>query len=394
MIVESAIDRTKNWIYDNSLVPWKFFPRNSDFAPSISASRTYINEIDILQTQADPGNVFKPLAGQFDESYNLSITTDGKATISALTSIGCLRGLETFSQLFYQHPQISDGIYTPLAPISIQDKPVFSHRGLNLDISRNFYDIATIYRTIDALSWNKFNRLHLHATDAQSWPIDVPSIPDLSALGAYATGYSYTPDELASIQSYGAYRGVEVFIETDMPGHTASIAYSHPELIAAFNQQPDWVTYSAEPPSGQLKLNSPAVYDFLSTLWQDLLPRVSTYSSYFHTGGDELNSNVYLLDETVNSNSSDVIQPLLQKFVDFNHDAVRKAGMTPIVWEEMLLQWNLNLGSDVIVQTWQNDTSASLAVARGHRVIAGSVDSWVYLLSFLHLPIPFAPSQK
>ena len=377
------------FLFDASIVPWKFFPRNSDFAPTISASRTYVKQVYIWQTQADPGNALRPLAGQFDESYNLSITTDGKATITALSSIGCLRALETFTQLFYQHPEIADGVYTPLAPVYVEDTPVFSHRGLNLDISRNYYDITDITRTIDALSWNKFNRLHLHATDAQSWTLDVPSIPELSALGAYMTGYSYTPDDLAFIQDFGAYRGVEVIIETDMPGHTASIALSHPELIAAFNIQPDWVTYSAEPPSGQLKLNSSAVYTFLSTLWQDLLPRVADYSSHYHTGGDELNANVYLLDETVRSNSSDVITPLLQKFVNFNHDAVRKAGMTPIVWEEMLLDWNLKLGSDVIVQTWQNDTSAALAVARGHKVIAGSYESWVSDFSSLkRLSIP------
>jgi len=325
----------------------------------------------------DPGNVLRPLAGQFDESYNLSVTTDGKATITAVTSIGCLRALETFSQLFYQHPTTDGGIYTPLAPVYIEDQPAFSHRGLNLDVSRSYYAVTDILRTIDALSWNKFNRLHLHATDAQAWTLDIPSLPNLSALGAYAPGYSYSLEDLANIQKYGAYRGVEVIIETDMPGHTASIAYSHPELIAAFNQQPDWATYSAEPPSGQLKLNSSDVYSFLATLWEDLLPRLANHSSYFHTGGDEVNSNVYLLDETVRSNSSDILQPLLQRLVDFNHAAVRKAGMTPIVWEEMLLQWDLKLGSDVVVQTWQNDSSAALAVARGHKVIAGTTDFWV-----------------
>lgn len=381
-VVESAIDRTINWLFGASIVPWKFHPRNSDFAPPVNATKTYIKQVEIWQTRADPGNLLKPLAGQFDESYNLSITTDGKANITAFTSIGCLRALETFTQLFYQHPKIEGGIYTPVAPVHIEDRPVFSHRGLNLDISRNFYEIADILRTIDALSWNKFNRLHLHATDAQSWPLDIPSMPNLSALGAYMTGYSYTPDDLAYIQEFGAYRGVEVIIETDMPGHTASIAWSYPELIAAYNRQPDWVTYSAEPPTGQLKLNSSAVYDFLSKLWQDLLPRVGSYSGYFHTGGDELNANVYLLDETVRSNDSKVLTPLLQKFVDFNHDAVRKAGMTPIVWEEMLLQWNLKLGSDVVVQTWVNDSSAALAVAKGHKVIAGNVDSWVSNSSF------------
>ena len=232
-------------------------------------------------------------------------------------------------------------------------------------------------RTIDAVSWNKFNRLHLHATDAQSWPIEIPALPELAEKGAYMTGLSYSPEVLAEIQEYGAYRGVQVYIETDMPGHTSSIALAYPDLITAFNVQPDWDTYSAEPPSGELKLNSPAVYDFLGTLWGDLLPRVYPYSAYFHTGGDEVNANAYLLDETVDSSDPSVLQPLLQKFIDFNHEHVRAAGLTPIVWEEQLLQWNLTLGSDVVVQTWQSDEAVANTVAMGHKALAGNYNFWV-----------------
>lgn len=85
-------------------------------------------------------------------------------------------------------------------------------------------------------------------------------------------GLSYSPDDLAAIQTYSAYRGVQVIIETDVPGHTAAVGLSYPDLVAALNIQPGWANYSAEPPTGQLKLNDSAVYDFLEKLWADLLP--------------------------------------------------------------------------------------------------------------------------
>ena len=293
-----------------------------------------------------------------------------------MSSIGILHALETFTQLFYQHSN-NAGVYTPYAPVAITDSPKFAHRGLNLDVARNFYNPSDVMRTIDALSWNKFNRLHLHLTDAQSWPVDIPALPELSAQGAYMRGLSYSPSTLAEIQQYGSDRGVEVIIEIDMPGHTSSIGLSHPELITAFNIQPDWSTYSAEPPSGQLKLNNSAVYAFLDKLWADFLPRVYPYSSYFHTGGDEVNVNAYLLDENVRSNESAVLQPLLQMFIDYNHAKVRAAGLTPIVWEEQLLQWNLTLGSDVVVQTWQSSEAVAETVAKGHKALVGSYEYWV-----------------
>ena len=365
-------------MFNEKFIPWKFHPRNSIFEPSENTTKSYITKVVLLQNASDPVNIFKALDGELDESYSLAFTVDSQATITSSTTIGILRALETLVQLFYQHS--GGGIYTTSAPVYIEDAPKFAHRGLNLDVSRSYYAPSDIMRTIDALAWNKFNHIHLHATDSQSWPLEIPALPELARNGAYQKGLSYSPDVLAGIQEYGAYRGVQVSIEIDMPGHTSSIGLAYPDLIAAFNVQPDWNTYSAEPPTGQLKLNSSSVYKFLDSLWSDLLPRVSPYTAYFHTGGDEVNANAYLLDESVRSNDSAVIQPLLQKFIDFNHDRVRAAGLTPIVWEEQLLQWNLTLGSDVVVQTWLSDDSLARTVAMGHKALFGNYNDWVRTL--------------
>ena len=379
VVIDAAIDRIKDRLFNEKFIPWKFHPRNTNFEPSEDTIKSYISEIALLQNASDPVNIFKALDGQLDESYSLAITVDGRATITSLTTVGILRALETLVQLFYQHSE--GGIYTASAPVYIEDAPKFAHRGLNLDISRNFYAPSDVMRTVEALAWNKFNHLHLHATDSQSWPLEIPALPDLATNGAYKKGLSYDPDVLAEIQEYGAYRGVQVSIEIDMPGHTSSIGLAYPDLIAALNEQPDWNTYSAEPPTGQLKLDSSSVYKFLDTLWSDLLPRVSPYTAYFHTGGDEVNANAYLLDDGVKSNDSTVIQPLLQKFVDFNHQRVRAAGLTPIVWEEQLLQWNLSLGSDVVIQTWLSDDSLAQTVAKGHKALFGNYNDWVRTLT-------------
>ena len=341
-ILQAAIQRTQESILSTQFVPWKFHPRGADWEPALNISGAMISQVLIQQRMAassDPSNTRAYLDG--DESYRISITADGKATISSNATIGTIRALQTFAQLFYAHSSGS-GTYTPYAPVSIADSPTWSHRGLNLDISRSVFLPSDVMRTIDAMATAKFSRLHLHATDAQSWPIVIPSMPDLSVKGAYNPYVTWSPTDLANVQFYGLSRGVAVYIEIDMPGHTASVAHAYPDLITAFNEL-DWDTFSAEPPSGQLKLNSSAVSSFVTTLLKDLLPRSFPYTSIFHTGGDELNVNCYLLDPTVRSNSSSVIQPLLQAFVAHAHSLVREAGFTPIVWEEMLLDWNLTM---------------------------------------------------
>lgn len=395
-VVEAAVKRAKETIFNEEFVPWKFHPRNTiqehEPAPR-GVAKTYLKTLAITQTGTDDPSTFKPLAGKVDESYNLTISTDGAASLIAASSTGILRGLESFTQLWYLHSRgKAVGYYMNTAPISIQDAPHWKHRGLNLDLSRNWMGKEQVFRQIDALAWNKFNRLHIHMTDAQSWPMDIPSMPELSEKGAYQTGLSYTPQDMEDFHTYAIYRGVEIYIEFDMPGHTSSIAYSHPELITAFRAEP-WDYYCAEPPCGALKLNSTPVYDFLEQLWNDVLPRLSPYTAYFHTGGDEVNRQDFMLDETVRSNETEVLRPLLQKFVDFNHKKVRENGLVPVVWEEMALEpWNLELGKDVIVQTWQTDEALFNATRDGYQALFGNYNFWVskphppLLHSFLNPP--------
>ena len=346
-MVQQAISRILNYLFKKGLVPWKLHPRNSLFEPGTDAPKIYVQNLTI--TQKNTEHTLRPLAGEVDESYNLTLNNDGLARIEAYSSFGVLHALETFVQLFYSHSQ--KGVYTTLAPVSISDHPSFKHRGLNLDVARNWFPVRDILSTIDVLSWNKFNRLHIHMTDSQSWPMDIPALPLLSQKGAYHRKLTYSPRDIRQIHYYASLRGIEVIIEFDMPGHTTSIGHAYPDLIAAFNAKP-WNTYCAEPPCGSLQLKNPSVPEFLEKLFGDVLPRVQQYSAYFHTGGDEVNLNTYLLDPTVKSNDKKVLQPLIQNFVDRNHNQIRKAGLTPIVWEEMLLDWGLELGRDVVVQRY------------------------------------------
>lgn len=372
-IIDYAIRSAWKTIFKQSFYPWKFHPRNWD-EPAPRKNAEYIDRIDVRILAPEPSRISTALAGDVDESYTLSVTA-GTAIVTANSSIGISRGLTTFTQLFFQHSD-KNHVYTPYAPVKINDAPLFPHRGINLDVSRNFIQTADIKRQIDAAAYTKMNRLHLHATDSQSWPLEIPALPSLARKGAYRPDYTYTPADFADLQRHAALQGMQLITEIDMPGHTSSIWHSAPQLIAAFNQQPDWDTYAAEPPSGTLKLNSSAVDAFLDTLFADLMPRVAPYAGYFHTGGDEVNLNAYALDDTVGSSDAAVLQPLMQRFVERNHERVRERGLVPVVWEEMLLQWNLTLGEDVVVQSWQSDEAVAEIVGRGHKALVGNYKFW------------------
>ena len=369
----TAINRFKENVFSNSIVPWKFHPRSSSFEPDASETHESIDMIVINQDQ--DLKLHEEKGGKLsEESYSMNVG-NGKVEISIRNPVGGIRALDTLAQLFLKHSDPNAGVYTNLAPVRIRDVPAFEHRGLNLDISRNYIAPKHVMRTIDAMSFTKLNRLHLHATDAQSWPLEIPAFPELARKGAYGDSMIWSVADLADVQTYGKEHGIEVYLEIDMPGHTASIAHAFPHLITAYNE-PSWTTYALEPPSGQLKLNSSVVTEFLETLLFDLLPRTSPFTSYFHTGGDELNTAAYALDPTVRSASTHVIKPLLQSFIDRIHSIARSHSLTPIVWEEMLLEWDLTLPSDTIIQTWRSPKNLARVLQQGHRALFGDNHHW------------------
>ncbi|KAJ7068989.1 N-acetylhexosaminidase [Mycena belliarum] len=307
------------------------------------------------------------------EGYTLSIPSDGKpAVLSANSTLGLLRGLTTFSQFWYD---LNGVTYTNVGPVSIvKDVPAYPYRGFMLDTARNFFPVADIKRTLDAMSWVKINTFHWHIVDSQSFPLSLPDFPELAQKGAYSASEVYSPADVQDIVSYAAARGIDVLMEIDTPGHTAIIATSHPELVAC-NQASPWSTFANEPPAGQLRLASPAAVNFTANLFTaaaKVLP-----GKYFSTGGDELNTACYAQDAVTQADlkkSGQTLEQALNVFTKTTHDALAAVGKTPVVWEEMVLEHNLTLSNNTLVMVWISSANAAAVAAKNFRFVHGPSD--------------------
>lgn len=72
------------------------------------------------------------------------------------------------------------------------------------------------------------------------------------------------------------------------------------------------------------------------------------------TGGDEVNLNCYNNDAETQAelkSSNQTLDEALNTFVQATHDALKKAGKTPLVKEEMVLDYNLTLSNDTIAMS-------------------------------------------
>lgn len=123
--LKNAISRTLNYVRNDKLE--RLVVGRGDTDASKLNSAPALNNLNLVLSSKS--NVFASIAQEAikpiesrDESYTLTIPTDGDATLRANSSLGLFRGLTTFSQLWYLSGQT---LYTLEAPITINDKPAY-----------------------------------------------------------------------------------------------------------------------------------------------------------------------------------------------------------------------------------------------------------------------------
>ena len=64
--------------------------------------------------------------------------------------------------------------------MEISDAPRYEHRGVMLDVARNFHTTTEILKLIDVLAMYKLSKLHLHLADDEGWRLQIPGLEELT----------------------------------------------------------------------------------------------------------------------------------------------------------------------------------------------------------------------
>ncbi|XAR63371.1 Beta-N-acetylhexosaminidase, partial [Bertholletia excelsa] len=347
-------------------------------APAVNL--THANPLQTLTISVT--DLAAPLQHGVDESYTLTIPGAGAgASVAAATVWGAMRGLESFSQLVWGKPS------RVAAGVVVVDVPLFAHRGFMLDTSRNYYGVEAIMRTIEAMSGNKLNVFHWHITDSHSFPLVVPSEPDLAGKGAYGEEMQYSPEDVRRVVEFGLEHGVRVMPEIDMPGHTGSWAEAYPEIVTCPNKfwwpaESGWTDrLASEPGTGHLNPLNTKTYQVVRNVIQDVAAMFP--EPFFHAGADEIIPGCWKAEPSIQDclAKNGTLSELLELFVNSTFPYIVSLNRTVVYWEDVLFDANIKVNpstlppENTILQTWNKGlNNTKRVVSSGYRVIVSSSD--------------------
>ncbi|MBI3135398.1 MAG: beta-N-acetylhexosaminidase [Bacteroidetes bacterium] len=359
--------------YANELVSEaSYFTKIIDSASTFSLRQNPDTKINTTEIELKLVNDF-PAELQNGEAYRLIISPE-KMQITALTSTGIIRGIQTVRQLFI--PAFHSGEKRTawfLPCLKIEDKPAFEHRGLLLDVCRHFFEKEVIFKYIDALAFYKMNILHLHLTEDQGWRMQIDTYPLLNTISSFRTekdgniyGGFYTKEDLKEIVAYASERHIVVIPEIELPGHAQAALAAYPQYSC--NSGPitvanDWGVFKEIYCAG-----NDSTFKFL----EDVLTEVMEIfpSEYIHIGGDEApkfrwehcdKCQKRMAEEGLKDEhelQSYFIQRI-EKFLNAN-------GRKLIGWDEIL---EGGLSENATVQSWRGMDGGLTAAQQKHYVI-------------------------
>jgi hexosaminidase len=136
------------------------------------------------------------------EAYHLMVEPEEGIVIVGGDRAGVFYGVQTLLSMLPVEAWAKPDPDFDLRAAFINDRPAFSYRGFHLDIARNFIEPDDIKKLIRIMAYYKLNKLHLHMTDDEGWRLEIPSLPELTEVGAHRGHTTNERDHL--IPAYGS----------------------------------------------------------------------------------------------------------------------------------------------------------------------------------------------
>lgn len=305
----------------------------------------------------------------------------------------------------------------------IEDWPDYRYRGLMIDIARNFTGIADLQRIAQYMSRYKMNKLHFHFTDDEAWRLEIPGLPELTAVGSRrgytldedaflaqifagngnpdategtANGY-ITRGEFIEFLRYCASLGIDVIPEIESPGHARAAikAMRHRHKLTGDDsyllaEDGDTSVYTSAQAFHDNVMNPalPGPYRFMEKVIDEIksmYDEAGVTLSGLHIGGDEVPRNAWggskSAQAMISSQNLDGEKGLHAAFVRKIAAMLKERGIPMNGWQEIAIGHSADYDKEVLpltggVNFWRESyrSEAPGAASAGYPVIVCNVD--------------------
>jgi hexosaminidase len=176
------------------------------------------------------------------EGYRLKVTPEG-ITITAGMETGAFYAIQSLKTLVPPTALAGNQKSITIPGVDVTDEPRFGYRAFMIDVSRNFHNKRDMLRIVDLMALYKLNVLHFHFSDDEGWRVEIPSLPELTTVGAkrghssdwknmlppsYGSGPDtantagsgyFSRNDFIEILRYATARHIRVLPEIESPGH-------------------------------------------------------------------------------------------------------------------------------------------------------------------------------
>lgn len=315
-------------------------------------------------------------ANMIPEGYHMIITPT-TITIEASDEAGIFYAKQTLKQW---------GNIIPCATLT--DYPDLHHRGIMLDVVRNYYPADSIFRILDVMAYHKLNVLHFHLTDDEAWRLEIPGLPQLTDIGSKrgyttdetecllpmycggwdpnanttANGY-ITREKYIELLRYADERHIRVIPEIDMPGHMRAAKKAMGNLLtdSAFDAR---IYKSAQNYTDNvIDVTKPYAIEFIDHVVTEIVKmheEAGQPLTILNIGGDEVPKGALTREEH-------------QTFIDAVLEILNRYNLQPMGWEE--ITHFCKPESKAICYSWLNSNTKPLEMAEaGYPVVLANAN--------------------
>ena len=314
------------------------------------------------------------------EYYEMTVAPEG-VNIIGNSPIGVLNGVKTFVAALER----TNGTNTiPIATIT--DYPDLRHRGMMLDIARNYTPYESVKDFIDILASYKINVFHFHFNDDEAWRIEIPSIPELTTYGSRkgmtldekdflmqtyagngnpddlstsANGY-ITSEQFIDLIKYAHNRGVEIIPEIETPGHSRAVILSLKNRYNKYintdrEKAEEFVVWDLNDTTSYisvqgysdnvLNLAVPGTYRFVKKIIDELdamYSKAGVKLKTIHLGGDEVADGAWdnspAVKQMMQENGYTKIRQIEEYYIDHITEYLEQKGIKAGAWQEAAMK--------------------------------------------------------